>query len=1020
MSVISTLLVAIGVDPSGVGKGVDEADGKLAKFAGGVGRVGAGLTAGVTLPLVAVGAAALKSAMTVDEAYDTIQAGTGATGKELQGLQDSFGAVAAKTPSDMNAVAESITMLNQRLGLTGPTLEKLSQQVLEAGRLGGVEVDIKNVTSAFSAFDVKGKQTTAGMDTLFQVSQATGVGINDLSAIMAKQGGVLSQLGFSFKDSAALIGVMDKAGVNSRAVTSAMSAGLVKLAKDGEAPADAFKRVGSQIQGFVDRGKDAEALNLAAKVFGTRGAGQFVAALKSGKVNLDDISKSAGLSGQSILGVAEKTKDFPEMWAQFKNQATLALAPIAADLMPKISAAVLMLSGKLTALIAWWDGLSGTTQKFILVAAGVVAAIGPLLMIVSKVITIFGVLGKVISAFRTVWVLLNVAFAMSPIGVIIVGVVALVAALVLAYQHSETFRNIVNAAFGAVRDVVMAVVEWFKTAVPAAWEWVRSVTETAFNAVKDVVVGVWDGIKSAVSTTVNAVKSVVSTVFAAIATVVTTYVDIWKTVITTAWTVIRTVVTAVVGAVKSVIEAQFNAAKAVVTGVMDAIRSVVSSVWDAVKSKVSAAVGSVRDAISTAWSAVREGTERVWSGLKEIVSRAISGVMTVVNGIKGKITGVFDGAAGWLLGAGKAVLQGLIDGIEAMIDVVKSKLNSVTEMIPDWKGPATTDRKLLQPAGKMIMEGLIRGFEGELSDVKATLEKVTTLIEQTMSKRFKNDKIAAAMTQAAMAGIRNESQALLANARARERVAEQLDAARDKLADAIQQSRDYAASVRDSIVAFGNITQFIDAEAGTTSAASIVEGLRTKLAAARDYAKAMRELVSLGLNETMLQQIEDAGVDGGLATAQALVDGGPLAIAEVNALSNDLATVGGNLGTKLADTMYGAGIDAAQALVDSLESKAAALEQTGRNLAQQFMAALRTELGAQGAGRFGLDVDGVYTRATAQQPKPGNGTGGTGRPGDDALLAATRAQTETIEKLVLAVKDQPRQQQTISRQNGGR
>lgn len=397
MSTIASLLIAVGIDASGVDKGLAQTQSAISSTTGKIAKVGAGLTAGVTLPLLAVGAAALKSALTVDGAYDTIQAGTGATGKELQGLKDSFAAVASSTPADMQKVAESVTQLNQRLGLTGPVLEKLSRQVLEAGRLGGVEVDIKNVTSAFSAFGVTGKQTTKGMDTLFRVSQATGVGINDLSAIMAKQGGVLSQLGFSFDDTAALIGVMDKAGVNSRAVTSAMSAGLVKLAKDGEAPAAAFKRVGGEIQGFIDKGNDAKALDLAGQVFGTRGAGQFVAALKSGKVNLDDITKSAGLSGQSILGMAEKTKDFPELWQEFKNQATLALAPLAADLLPKLSSGLEVASEKLAAAVKWWDGLGAGSQKAILIALAAAAALGPLLVAlgsvaggISKITTLLG------------------------------------------------------------------------------------------------------------------------------------------------------------------------------------------------------------------------------------------------------------------------------------------------------------------------------------------------------------------------------------------------------------------------------------------------------------------------------------------------------------------------------------------------------------------------------------------------------------------------------------------------------
>lgn len=104
-----------------------------------------------------------------------------------------------------------------------------------------------------------------------------------------------------------LVGSLDKAGLNSSAVMASMSKSLVTLAKDGEAPKDAFKRVTGELQGFIASGDEAGAINLAAKVFGTKGASQFVGALKSGSINLDDLSKAAGQTSDSILGTAADT-----------------------------------------------------------------------------------------------------------------------------------------------------------------------------------------------------------------------------------------------------------------------------------------------------------------------------------------------------------------------------------------------------------------------------------------------------------------------------------------------------------------------------------------------------------------------------------------------------------------------------------------------------------------------------------------------------------------------------------------
>lgn len=67
---------------------------------------------------------------------------------------------------------------------------------------------------------------------------------------------------------------------------------------------------------------------------------------------------------------------------------------------------------------------------------------------------------------------LNAVMSANPIGVVVVAVAALVAALVLAYNRSETFRNAVQAAgeigraaFDIVRAAISAVVSWIGTAI---------------------------------------------------------------------------------------------------------------------------------------------------------------------------------------------------------------------------------------------------------------------------------------------------------------------------------------------------------------------------------------------------------------------------------------------------------------------------------------------------------------------------------------------------------------------------
>ncbi|WP_230670774.1 phage tail tape measure protein [Rathayibacter sp. Leaf248] len=287
------------------------------------------------LPVAAVGATLgaafagfYKAGSVFDEVSDTIRVGTGATGEALAGLEEDAKRVATSIPTSFEAAGSTVSDLNTRLGLSGDTLQTVAKQYLEAGRILDEEVDVQQTTAAFSAFRIEGAAVEGGMDDLFRVSQATGVGMNELASGVQTVAPALQNMGFGFGESVALMGTLDKAGLNATAVLGSMSKGMVTLAKDGEEPQAAFKRVTGEIQSFVDTGNTAGALDLAGKVFGTKGAAQFVGAIQSGKINLDDLMGAAGTTEDTILGVGKATADFGESWQIVKNNGLLALEPL--------------------------------------------------------------------------------------------------------------------------------------------------------------------------------------------------------------------------------------------------------------------------------------------------------------------------------------------------------------------------------------------------------------------------------------------------------------------------------------------------------------------------------------------------------------------------------------------------------------------------------------------------------------------------------------------------------------------
>jgi phage-related protein len=137
--------------------------------------------------------------------------------------------------------------------------------------------------------------------------------------------------------------------------------------------------------------------------------------------------------------------------------------------------------------------------------------------------------------------LLNAAMEANPIGLIIVALVALIAVFVLLWKHSETFRHIVTAAFGAVTSAASTAWSWIKQHWPlilailtgpvgvavlfivSHWKQIKTAFGDALDGVKGLwhtfsgwltglpgkigsaVSGMWDGIKDGFKAALNAV-----------------------------------------------------------------------------------------------------------------------------------------------------------------------------------------------------------------------------------------------------------------------------------------------------------------------------------------------------------------------------------------------------------------------------------------------------------------------------------------------------------------------------------
>lgn len=338
--------------------------GGMEAFLSGAGRLA------VVGAVAAIGVEALRQLESIgaeiDAMTDTIIVGTGASGEALEGLRQNAMSVAQDVPVGFAKSGDIIQDFNTRLGLSGEELQSVATRAAQLDSIvGGINYD--NMARMFNVWGVGADTMNEKMDYMFGVAQNTGIGFDQLTSIMQTSGPTLQNLGFSFEESANMAGLLDKAGIDASSTMSKMSKALVELSAPGESAQDAFRRVVGEMEGYIEAGDTASAMDLATQLFGTRGAAQFIGALQSGAMSMDKLTDaSIGATG-SIEDTFNATKSWPEQWQLIQTRVQAALEPLGSAVFSTLGD---LLEGIGAAMEVVWQASEPLRTKFEELAQG--------------------------------------------------------------------------------------------------------------------------------------------------------------------------------------------------------------------------------------------------------------------------------------------------------------------------------------------------------------------------------------------------------------------------------------------------------------------------------------------------------------------------------------------------------------------------------------------------------------------------------------------------------------------------
>lgn len=246
---------------------------------------------------------------------------------------------------------------------------------------------------------------------------------------------------------------------------------------------------------------------------------------------VEDSQRLSGAMGQAAReadGWGNVLGNLSETWRQFLANVG---APVLENLVPIIQNITTALQGWINGVD--WNAFTSDFNSFVNAVMengdtiiSIIAGIGAgflawnVTSIINGVIASVTALGGILPAISAGIKAINVAMSANVIGIVVTAIAALVTWLVTLYNTNDEFREKVNAAWAAVKTVVLNAVAAFENAVDKFFDKVveignavvsffKSVPEQMVEIGKNIVMGLWEGIKAMASWLSDKVKGFV-------------------------------------------------------------------------------------------------------------------------------------------------------------------------------------------------------------------------------------------------------------------------------------------------------------------------------------------------------------------------------------------------------------------------------------------------------------------------------------------------------------------------------
>lgn len=672
----------------------------------------------------AVGAAAVKSAMDIDEGYDIIIQKTGATGDRFEKLKESFD----KTFGDMPVTAEqagtAIGEVSTRFELTGDQLEYVSQQFLKYAEINKTDVasSVGAVDKIMEKFGMDSADTEKVLSLFTHAAQTSGVSVNTLEQALQQNGATFKEMGLDVQESVTLLAEFERTGIDTSTALAGLKKAQQNAAKEGKNLKDALTETITKIENAKD---STEASQIAMELFGKKGAAEMAQAIREGRLDIEDLCVELDFYSGKVEETFEATQD---PWDKAKvalNNLKLAGSDLAGVAMESLAPVIQNITEKIKEFTQWFKNLNPEVKMAITKAIAFTAALAPTLTIVGKITSgIGGLVTKIGTFISSMGGASGVLAAItSPAGIAVGALAGVTAGFVHLYNTSDSFREKMNGVLAKVQDAFSRMIEKVKPLLDKlaqAFQQLMQALEPVFTWLAESIAGVLSAVMETIPPIIDTITSaveVITNIISAFTALLSGDIDGFFEHITSALQgvldFIVNLLTSVATLIVNLFSALWEAIKNVFSGVVQFFGDLFRNAYNA----ICTAFQAIGQWFSDRWTDIQRAFSNVISWFSDIFRRALAAIQQVFSSIGQwfaarwqDIQNVFSNVASFFTSVFQAAYQGIVNAFSGIVSFFQNMWNSIVG--------------LFQGAGEAIAGAVSSVFRTALNGVFATVENI--------------------------------------------------------------------------------------------------------------------------------------------------------------------------------------------------------------------------------------------------------------------------------------------------------